>query len=345
MTDAEALAWLTERPLDRLLAEAHAARMARWPAGEVTWLFDTNPNYTNVCVAACRFCAFRRSLGHAQAYTLTPAALVAQVAPAVAAGATTVLLQGGLHPEATLDYWLALLGALRQAYPRLHLHPFDPPEVVHLAKREGMTTRAVLAALWQAGVRTLPGGGAEVLVDRLRRRLSPGKCSRRQWLRVMAEAQRLGMRTTATLMYGHLETPADLVAHLRDLRALQAESGGFLSFIPWSFKPGHTPLGRQVPLAAHPLRYLRIIAVARLLLDNVPHIQSSWFSEGERVGQLGLLAGADDFGGVLFEERVLAETGHAPRAGVARVTRLIEEMGMVPVQRDTLFQPVNSTWR
>ncbi len=336
----EGLRLLREAPLGELMARAHNARAARRPGGIVTFVYDTNPNYTNVCETRCRFCAFCRREGDADAYTLTPEELAERVRAAVERGATTVLMQGGHHPRLRLADWVAYIRAIRAACPEVHVHPFDPAEVVHLAAKEDTTVRAVLEALRGEGVTTLPGGGAEVLVDRVRERVSPAKCTAQQWLDVMEQAHALGFRTTATLMFGHVETEADIIEHLVRLREAQDRTGGFQSFIPWSFKPGGSPLSREVPAAAHPARYVRILAVARLMLDNFAHVQSSWFSESISAGQLGLLAGADDFGGVLVEENVLRETGFERSITTERLLDVIREAGFIPARRNSMYEIV-----
>jgi cyclic dehypoxanthinyl futalosine synthase len=327
-------------PLGELMAYGHQARLRHHPEDVVTFVYDSNPNYTNVCVTKCEFCAFWRSDKSKEAYTLTPAALAARVAAAARAGATTVLLQGGHNPACSLDDWMAYIAAIKAACPEIHIHPFSPPEVAYLADNEGRTTRAVLERIVAAGIRTMPGGGAEILSDRVRGVIAADKCTAERWLEIMGQAHGLGMRTTATMMYGHVETAAEIVDHLLALRALQDRTGGFSSFIPWSFKPGNSTLGKRVTQGAHPLMYLRIISVARLLLDNFPHVQSSWFSEDLRTGQLGLLAGADDFGGLLFEESVLGKAGHAPKTSLARTLAVIRAMGFTPAQRNTLYEVI-----
>jgi cyclic dehypoxanthinyl futalosine synthase len=336
---ADALELLVgEIPLGDLMMHAHAARMRHQPDPIVTFVYDTNPNYTNVCVTHCEFCAFWRSDKAKDAYTLAPDELAARVRSAADAGATTVLLQGGHNPRVTLADWLAYIAAIRAACPTVHIHPFSPPEIAFLADQEGRTTQEVLEHLRAAGIRTLPGGGAEILVQRVRDAIAPDKCGAARWLEIMTEAHQLGMRTTATMMYGHVETPAEIVEHLLAVRAVQDRTNGFSSFIPWSFKPGNSTLGKKVKVAAHPLLYLRLIATARLVLDNVPHVQSSWFSEDLRTGQLGLLAGADDFGGLLFEESVLGKAGHAPKTSLARTLDVISAMGFMPAQRNSFYE-------
>jgi cyclic dehypoxanthinyl futalosine synthase len=338
----EALRLLADEPLGSLMARAHAVRSEMHPGGTVTFVHDTNPNYTNVCVTGCRFCAFHRGQDDPEAYTLTPGELAERVRAAAEAGATTVLLQGGHHPGQGLADWIAYLRAIREACPEVHIHPFSPPEIAYMAGREKTSTREVLQAIREEGVDTLPGGGAEVLSDRTRSILSPRKCDADTWLEVMEEAHDLGFRTTATLMYGHVETGEEIVEHLFRLRDLQDRTGGFRSFIPWSFKPGRSDLGKDVANVAHPARYVRIIAISRLVLDNFPHVQSSWFSENTTAGQLGLMAGADDFGGVLVEENVLRETGFKRSSTLANVLSLIRGAGFVPARRDSHYRIVET---
>jgi cyclic dehypoxanthinyl futalosine synthase len=312
--------------------------MQRHPEAVVTFVYDTNPNYSNICITRCRFCAFWREPGHEQAFTLAPDQLASRVAAAVDRGATTVLLQGGHNPEVGLAEWVAYIRAIRAACPDVHIHPFSPPEILFVAGREQMTVGQVLTTLRDEGIRTLPGGGAEVLCDRVRQQISPDKCTTDAWLEVMAEAHRLGFRSTATMMYGHLESDADLIEHLDRLRRLQDRTGGFHSFIPWSFKPGGSRLSAAVAVAAHPARYVRIIAIARLFLDCFAHVQSSWFSESVSAGQLGLLAGADDFGGLLVEENVLRETGFERATSLESVLQMIRCAGFTPARRSSDYE-------
>jgi cyclic dehypoxanthinyl futalosine synthase len=334
----EGLAFLGQMPLGQLMQLAHHHRRGRFPRPWVTFVVDANPNYTNICITRCAFCAFCRRPGDEDAYTLSPQQVADRAAAAWQAGATTVLLQGGHNPAIGLKDWLAYIQAIARTCPEIHIHPFSPAEYVWMAAQEALPVDAVLQAVYNEGVRTIPGGGAEILVEDVRRRIAPAKASAQAWLETCETAHRIGFRTTATLMFGHLERDADIVAHLLQLRTLQDRTGGFTSFIAWSFKPGHTPLAAKVPVAAHPARYVRIIATARLLLDNFDHIQSSWFSESPEAGQLGLLAGADDFGGVLVEEHVLRTAGHGPTATIERVKTLIRRAGFTPAQRDSDYR-------
>ena len=336
---ADGLALLYDAlPIGDLMRYGFEARRQKHPEGLVTFVYDSNPNYTNVCETKCEFCAFWRSDRSKEAYTLSPDELAERVAQAAEAGATTVLLQGGHNPECSLDDWIAYIEAIRARSPEVHVHPFSPPEIAYLADQEGCTSQSILERIYAAGVRTMPGGGAEILTERVRQLIAPEKCSAARWLEIMEEAHEIGIRTTATMMYGHVETPSEIIDHLLAIRAVQDRTGGFSSFIPWSFKPGNSTLGKRVKQPAHPLTYVKIIAVARLLLDNVEHIQSSWFSEDLRTGQLGLLAGADDFGGLLFEESVLGKAGHKPKTSLERTLEAIRCMGFTPAQRNTFYE-------
>lgn len=337
---AEALHLLAQAPVLELMERAHAARRARWPENDVTFVIDTNPNYTNVCTTQCAFCSFHRRPGDPEGYTLTPARMAEKAHRAQRLGATTMLLQGGHNPDLSFRYYLDLVEAIVDAAPGLDLHVFSPAEIDHIARGAGLSWERVLKIFWDAGVRTMPGGGAEILVDRVRREVSPRKISAGTWLDVMRTAHGIGMKTSATMTYGHRETEEDIVEHLLRLRAVQDETGGFYSFIPWSFKPGGSPLSMIVPESELPGYYVRIVALARLVLDNFPHIQASWFSEGWRAGQLALYAGADDFGGVLLEENVLHEAGHSAAMTLDAVLGLISEAGFIPVQRTTLYESI-----
>lgn len=347
LSPAEGLDLYTRMPLARLGALAQALRFRRQPAREVTFVIDSNPNYTNVCEADCLFCAFYRKAGQADAYTYTPAQVAAKAVEHAAAGVTTFLLQGGLNPALPFSYYLELVRALRAAVPQMHLHLFSAPEVQEMVKVSGKPLRGVLEELYAAGLRTLPGGGAEVLSDRVRIRMAPKavgtKRTSADWLDVHREAHRVGFRSTATMMYGHFETPEDLVVHLDSIRALQDETKGFTAFVPWSFKPGHTVLEKKIRTYAGPAVYLRMLAFARVYLDNFDHVQASWFSEGKKTGQMALHFGADDFGGTLLEENVHKETGFINTTTVAETAGIIREAGFVPVQRTTLYDRLR-TW-
>ena len=342
LTREQGLDLLQRADLLEMGALAQEARFRHNPERVVTFAVDTNLNYSNVCDAHCAFCAFYRTLGHAEAYTHTPEQMVEKIGRAAAAGVTTVLLQGGLHPELPLEYYEELVRLTCQRHPQVTPHFFSAPEVLKMSKVSGLSVREVLARLKAAGQRTLPGGGSEVLSDRVKRRVSRRHPKNRSedWLGVHREAHRLGYRTTATMMYGHLENDEDIVEHLEVVRALQDETGGFTAFIPWGYKRENTALAKKAKEEAGPNRYLRIIALSRLYLDNVAHIQASWFSEGKKTGQVALHFGADDFGGTLFEESVMLAAGFYNRTTVEEVIALIREAGFQPAQRTTLYEVI-----
>jgi dehypoxanthine futalosine cyclase len=331
---------LIEAPLLELGQLAELVRYRRHPAREVTFVIDTNPNYTNVCVTDCQFCAFYRKPGDPEAYTLTVDEVMARIGRAVERGATTVLLQGGHNPALPLEYYLDLVRETRRRFPGVLPHFFTASEIQTMAGVAALPVRDVLARLWDAGQRTLPGGGAEVLSERVRRRIAPKKGGPAAWLEVHRDAHRAGLRSTATMMYGHVETPDDVLDHLDAVRALQDETGGFSAFIPWSFKPGNTLLEKWIKHYAGPNAYCRMLAVARCYLDNVPHVQASWFSEGKRAGQIALHFGADDWGGTLFEENVHRAADYVNTIDVDEIVALIREAGFRPVQRTTLYERV-----
>jgi cyclic dehypoxanthinyl futalosine synthase len=337
----QALYLLQKFPLGELMRLAYRARNKRHADNIVTYVFDSNPNHTNICETKCSFCAFWRSPKAKDGYTLTPEQLAEKVKKAQQAGATTVLFQGGHNPESTIGDWVNYIRAIREQCPGIHIHPFSAPEISYMAECEGVSTQHILQSLWDEGIRTLPGGGAEVLSERVREKISDLKCTVADWLNVMREAHEIGFKTTATMMYGHVESDTEIIEHLTVLRDLQDQTGGFTSFIPWSFKSGNSTLGKKIKQDAHPIKYIRIIAVSRLFLDNFEHIQSSWFSESIKAGQLGLLAGADDFGGLLFEENVLGTTGHTPSTNLEKTEQIIRSAGFMPGQRDTHYQLIN----
>ena len=337
MTRNEALELLTKERLGSLMDRAFKKRNQLYPDNLITFVKDTNPNYTNVCETKCSFCAFHRSGSDQEAYTLSPEELAEKIKRSENAGATTVLLQGGHNPALGFDDWIAYIRAIKKTCPAIHIHPFSPSEICYMSKKEHLYIQEILQALKMEGIRTIPGGGGEILVDSIRKKISPGKCSADQWLDVMEQAHLMGYKTTATMMYGHIETPEDCVDHLLRLREVQDKTGGFTSFIPWSFKPGNSPLTKSVSFPVHAACYIRIIAVARLVLDNFDHIQSSWFSESDNAGQLGLLAGADDFGGILIEENVLATSGYIKQTSLNKVKSIIRDCQFTPALRDSFY--------
>jgi dehypoxanthine futalosine cyclase len=321
---------------------AQEARFQRIPDKRVTFVIDSNPNYTNVCITDCQFCAFYRKPGDKEAWTLTVEEVMAKVDSAARQGATTVLLQGGHNPALPLDYYLSLVRETVRRFPSVTPHYFTASEICTIAEVSGKTMPEVLALLKGAGQSTLPGGGAEVLSERVRRRIEPKKGGPAAWLDVHREAHRQGFKSTATMMYGHVEGPDDVLDHLDAIRSLQDEYGGFTAFVPWSFKPGNTLLEKWIKQYKGPNAYLRMLAVARLYLDNFPHVQASWFSEGKRAGQVALSWGADDFGGTLFEENVHAAADFVNKTTVDEIVTLIRDAGYTPAQRTTEYDIIKT---
>ncbi len=323
-----------------LLDLAELASMVRFrlnPEPRVTFVIDTNPNYSNVCTIDCIFCAFYRHPGDKGEYTHSVDHMIANFKEAAAKGATTVLLQGGVNPKLPFEYYLELVERTVKEVPQVHPHFFSTSEILVMAEVSGLSLALVLQRLWDAGMRTIPGGGAEILSDRVKKKISSRKGTSADWLNVMREAHKIGFTTTATMMYGHLETDEDIIEHFEVLRRLQDEYRGFSAFIPWSFKPGNTPLEKIIPHYATSTRYLQMIALARIYLDNFPHVQASWFSEGKKVGQIALHFGADDFGGTLLEENVHAAANFVNTTNTEECIRLIHESGFAAAQRTTLY--------
>ncbi|MFQ5744305.1 MAG: cyclic dehypoxanthinyl futalosine synthase [Acidobacteriota bacterium] len=341
----EGLWLLTEAPLLELAELADIWRRRHNPEPRVTFVVDTNPNYTNYCDADCLFCAFYRKPGDVhEGYSHSVAELMEIIGRSVARGATTVLLQGGLNPELPFGYYTDVVRAFRQRFPQVHPHLWSAPEIGKMREVSGLAYEEIFAALYEAGQRTMPGGGAEILSDRVRARVSPKKQSASEWLAIHRTAHRQGFRTTATMMYGHAEQPPDIIEHLESIRRLQDESGGFTAFIPWSYKPVHTPMQRQFPEGPGPAVYLRILAVSRIYLDNFAHIQASWFSDGKKAGQVALHFGSDDFGGTLIEENVLHQADHDVETTTEETIAIIREAGFVPARRGTPLYDLAETY-
>ncbi|HEY3379519.1 MAG TPA: cyclic dehypoxanthinyl futalosine synthase [Armatimonadota bacterium] len=341
ISSAEAVL-LFDVPLLELGWAADACCRRLHPSATRTFLIGRNINYSNVCISGCAFCAFFRGGAHPEAYVLAIEKILEKVGEMVAAGGTEMLLQGGLHPELPLSWYMELFRAVAAAFPTVQIHALSPSEVTHLAQRETLATVAVLQCLQSAGLASIPGGGAEILVERVRSRISPRKCTAAQWLAVMREAHQLGMPTTATMMYGHIETLAERIEHLARLRALQDETGGFIGFIPWPFQPGNTPLARQLsrPPALGGDEFLRMLAISRLYLDNIPNLQSSWVTQGVKLGQMGLAFGANDLGSTMMEEHVVRAAGTVFTSNADELARCIRDMNFVPAQRTTTYQIV-----
>lgn len=334
----EAVEWLRSDDLAGLGEKAHQARLAQADPRVVTYVVDRNINYSNVCAATCEFCAFYRKPGDAGGYVLPLDELFQKIEELVNAGGTQVLLQGGLHPQLPLDFYCDLLNQIKRRFP-IDLHAFSAPEIFFFSKKFKMSIPDVLATLQQAGLDTIPGGGAEILSDRVRKAITKGKCLTRDWLAVHEEAHKLGMRTTATMMFGHIETLEERIGHLEHIRSLQDRTGGFTAFIPWTFQAPHTDMA-DVPESGA-VDYLKTLAVSRLYLDNIPNLQASFITQGKQVGQMALFFGANDMGGTMMEENVVAATGVHNCSNENEVRKLVEDAGFVPRKRNTLYQFLN----
>ncbi len=321
-----------------LVALGRAAdTIRRWlhPENLGTFVVDRNINYTNACVADCSFCAFYRPPGHPEAYVLPTEEILRRVGELVEIGGTQVLLQGGLDPSIPLSFYENLCRTIKQHYPKVQVHSFSAPEIDTMAQVSGKSYREVFEKLKTAGLDSMPGGGAEILVERVRQVVSPKKLSAAGWFEIHRTAHQTGFKTTCTMTYGMGETSAERIEHLVKLRALQDEMDGFRAFIPWSFQRGHTVLNTP-PTGG--MEYLRVVAVARLVLDNIPNIQAGWVTEGPKLCQLALSFGANDFGGILIDEVVVGATGMIYRVDFNEAIRLIRGAGRIPAQRNTQYE-------
>jgi cyclic dehypoxanthinyl futalosine synthase len=342
ISDGEALVLLRSRNLVSVGRAADELRNRQIDRRRVTFIIDRNVNYTNVCYTDCDFCAFYRRPGDTrEGYLLPKAVIFKKIEETLALGGTALLMQGGHHPDLGVDYYEDLFSSIKARYP-IHLHALSPSEIQHAARRSKVTIPQALTRLRDAGLDSLPGGGAEILVDRVRKIISPKKTTSAEWLGIMRDAQRLGMSTTATMMYGHVETLEERVDHMRRIRELQDEMHGFRAFISWTFQRDGNRLSDQVPEDSRPTSfdYLLTQAVSRIYLDNVDHIQSSWVTQGMKVGQVALGFGADDMGSVMIEENVVSAAGTTHRATAQDFVRAIKALGKAAVQRDTLYRDV-----
>ena len=338
LTREEAVRLIESHDLAALARAADATARRMHPEPYRTFNIDRNINYTNICTSACRFCAFFRPPSDATGYVLSRDRLIEKVAETVARGGEQILLQGGLHPQLKLDWYEQMLRDVKTQFPQVNVHGFGPPEIVHFAKLNDLPVREVLLRLQEAGLGSIPGGGAEILVDRVRREISPGKADTNRWLDVMRTWHRLGGASTATMMFGHVETRAERIEHLLRVRELQDETGGFTAFIAWTFQPENTRLAHI--RKAGTFDYLKTLAVARLVLDNVPNVQASWVTQGIKIGQLALSFGANDMGSLMLEENVVAEAGTSFRVSLDQIRRAIAQAGFVPRQRDVFYRLV-----
>jgi cyclic dehypoxanthinyl futalosine synthase len=342
ITEDDALTLLRSRDLVAVGRAAQQIRERKVDPGRITFIVDRNLNYTNVCYTDCDFCAFYRRPGDRnEGYLLPKPVIFKKIEETLAIGGTGLLMQGGHHPDLGVEYYEDLFRSIKARYP-IHLHALSPSEIQHAARRSKLTIWETLSRLRDAGLDSIPGGGAEILVDRVRRIISPKKTTSAEWLDVMRHAHRLGMSTTATMMYGHVETLEERVEHMRLIRELQDSTRGFRAFISWTFQDDGNRLGERVPREAMPTSfdYLLTQAVSRIYLDNVDHIQSSWVTQGLKIGQVALGFGADDMGSVMIEENVVSAAGTTYRTSTEELVHLIRRLGKTPVQRDTLYRDV-----
>src|SRR5450755_90483 len=302
----------------------------------VTYILDRNINYTNVCNVYCKFCAFYRTEKDTDHYVLSREQLNQKLDELTAAGGVQILMQGGHHPKLGFDWYLELLHHIREKYPQINIHGFSPPEFNHFAEVFQMPLREVISRFKEAGLGSIPGGGGEILVDSVRQRIAPLKCKSDQWLEVMQVAHELGLKSSATMMFGHVETIEDRVQHLQRLRDQQDASGGFTAFICWTFQPQHTVLKIDQPTSS--AEYLRTQALARIFLDNIPNIQSSWVTQGPQIGQIALKYGANDFGSVMMEENVVSSAGTTFRLDAEKIEALIRGAGYEPRRRNNWYE-------
>jgi len=341
--EAEALR-LYHLPLEELGALADRRRqLAKANAYDgrgneiVTYIVDRNINYTNVCNVYCKFCAFYRVEGDEDAYVITHDEIDRKIEETIALGGTQILMQGGHHPKLTMAWYLGLLSHIKSKFPQINIHGFSPSEFIHFREVFLLPLEEIISQFVKAGLGSIPGGGGEILVDRVRKRISPLKAMSDDWLSVMAESHRLGLASTATMMFGHVETVEDRIEHLERVRAQQDKSKGFTAFIAWTFQAEHTKL-KAPTVGAH--EYLRMQALSRIYLDNIPNIQSSWVTQGQEIGQIALKYGANDLGSIMIEENVVSQAGTTFRMGVADMHRLIKDLGYEPRQRDNWYHLV-----
>lgn len=336
LTPEEGLALLEGHDLASLGRAADEVTRQKHPENYRTYNIDRNINYTNVCTAVCDFCAFYRGPKSDEGYVLSLDQILSKIEETVELGGDQILLQGGLHPEFDLAWYEEMLSGIKNRFPQVNIHGFSPPEIHHFTKVNKLPLETVLSRLRDAGLGSLPGGGAEILVDRVRKEITRGKVLSDDWLNVNRVWHQLGGRSSATMMFGHVETLAERIEHLERLRQLQDETGGFTAFICWTFQPDNTDMADTPPAGAY--EYLKTNAVARLYLDNFDNLQSSWVTQGFKVGQMALLYGANDMGSLMIEENVVAEAGTVHYLSLAEIRRAISELGYQPRQRNVFYE-------
>lgn len=335
LTPEEGLKLLQSADLAALGAAANAVTGRMHPERYRTYNIDRNINYTNICTAVCDFCAFYRGPKSDEGYVLPRSELLKKVEEAVALGGNQILLQGGLHPKFKIEWYEEMLGDIKAHFPSVNIHGFSPPEIFHFTKINNLSLEEVLTRLQNAGLGSLPGGGAEILVDRVRSEITRGKVMTDDWLNVMRVWHQLGGHSSATMMFGHVETLAERIEHLERLRQLQDETGGFTAYICWTFQPENTQMS-DLP-AVGSFEYLKMLAVSRLYLDNFQNLQSSWVTQGLKIGQMSLVYGANDMGSLMIEENVVAEAGTVHYLTLDEIRDAILEVGYTPRQRDVLY--------
>ncbi len=329
ISDEDYLLLEKEGDLYQLGFLAGTIRNQKHPENNVTYVIDRNINYTDICISACKFCAFYKHPEDKEGYLISFEELANKISETQSLGGTQILLQGGLHPGQPLEYYEEMVAFMKAT--GIHVHGFSPPEICHFANISGLPVKKVLERLIVAGLGSIPGGGAEILSDRVRQLSAPRKCTADQWIEVMEEAHNQGLRTTATMMFGHIETKVERLEHLRRLRELQDRTHGFTAFIPWPFQPRNTVLAEVEKTTA--FEYLRMLALSRIYLDNFDNIQASWVTQGPKVAQLSLSFGANDFGSTMIEENVVAAAGVNFRLSEQEIRRLVTDAGFSPVQR------------
>jgi cyclic dehypoxanthinyl futalosine synthase len=337
ITHGQAVELLRDPDLIGIGMAADAVRRNLHPEGVVTYIIDRNINYTNFCTEYCSFCAFYRPMGHPEGYVLSKEVLLQKIQETIDLGGTGILMQGGLHSDLKIDWYEDLLRSIKQRFP-IHLHCFSSPEILNIAEVSGLRIRETIARLRDAGLDSIPGGGAEILDDEVRHRISRLKCSTEEWVDVHRTAHSLGMRTTATMMFGCGETLEQRVNHLEVVRRIQEDTGGFTAFIPWTFQRENTSLGQFIKEETTAVEYLKNLAVSRLYLENIRNVQSSWVTQGLKTCQLGLRFGGNDVGSIMIEENVVSAAGARHCSTEEELRRIIRDAGFIPKQRDTLYR-------
>ncbi|MGC6451897.1 MAG: cyclic dehypoxanthinyl futalosine synthase [Pirellulaceae bacterium] len=341
LTPDDGIALMKSSNLSAIGKAANAVTQRLHPESYRTYNIDRNINYTNICTAVCDFCAFYRGPKSDEGWVLEREELLQKIEETVALGGDQILMQGGLHHEYKLDWYEQLCRDIKERFPQVNIHGFSPPELYHFTKMNGITIEEVLTRLKAAGLGSIPGGGAEILVDRVRDGMTRGKVDTENWLNVMRVWHQMGGHSSATMMYGHIETLEERIEHMERVRQLQDETNGFTAFISWTFQPDNTPLSDIQPLGSY--EYLKVQAISRLYLDNVPNIQSSWVTQGLKIGQLALLYGANDMGSLMIEENVVAEAGTVHYLTLDQIRDSISELGFTPRQRNVHYELLDET--